>query len=394
MDANRRPATDNTSNENGEIRRRVQARLRDARAHRGLTLKEVAEATGMSISSVQSLEKDDRSELSLLKIARIAAILDVSIDALFSEDPPNPPDAVGDEIRAALEKVSPRATEIFMDTPRFVSLDDWQSLIEELDFEPTDVGQVIETSGLLQLTRRGMFDFASASAASNGLSRLLLASLLWSEVASRPQFQMSKSGLRGANPFEDRSTLESDLELAHSLLVKEGIAVALEQLLKIRGIGILRACTFLYFLDFDSYRQATPSTSVRPAAIPFSRYSERALIDSGYLEATARNRPVDSYLAFVDVVHEISLSRSVRPDMVEEALFFLDAPPKVARWLFGGSSNGESSHLGTRRIAGGGFGDHGNLDKSNEEAEFEDEPLFHDSQQSPRRVSAVPAVTT
>ena len=306
------------------LRRRIQERLRFARNEMGLTLKAVAEEADVSVTSLQSLETDERSELSLLKVARVAYVLGISLDSLLSEAPPAAGLSGGVSLDQALTALSAHDEDNFLKESRFIDLDGWLPLIQELDFKPAEVGTVWEQDGTLELNRKGMFDLSTTSyGRQNGYTKLLFASLLWSESASKPGRRSLRSGLRGASPFQvqDLSRLEQDLDDARALLLKNGVAAAVEQMLTIQGIGILRACAFVYGLSADSYREGRWIEAETPLAIPFNSRAEKALIEAGYLQDSPHHKRVEAYMSYVIVVNRIARVHGIRPDMVELAAF-------------------------------------------------------------------------
>lgn len=306
------------------LRRRIQERLRFARNEMGLTLKAVAEEADVSVTSLQSLERDERSELSLLKVARVASVLGISLDSLLSEAPPAAGLSRGESLERALNALSAHDEGTFLEESRFIDLDGWLPLIQELDFKPAEVGTVREQDGTLELNRKGMFDFSVTSyGRQNGYTKLLFASLLWSESASKPGRRSLRSGLRGASPFQvrDQSGLEQDLDDARALLLESGVAAAVEQMLTIKGIGILRACAFVYWLSVDSYLEGRWIEAETPLAIPYNSRAEKALIEAGYLQDSPHYKRVEAYMSYVIVVNRIARVHGIRPDMVELAAF-------------------------------------------------------------------------
>ena len=306
------------------LRRRVQERLRFARNEMGLSLKAVAVEAHLSVTSLQSLERDERSELSLLKVARVASVLGLSLDALLSEVPPAAGLSRGESFERALNALSVWDTGTFLKESRFIDLDGWLPLIQELDFKPAEVGTVWEQDGTLELNRKGMFDISTTSnGRQNGYTKLLFASLLWSESASKPGRRSLRSGLRGASPFQvrDQSGLEQDLDDARALLLESGVAAAVEQMLTIKGIGILRACAFVYWLSVDSYLVGRWIEAETPLAIPYNSRAEKALIEAGYLQDSPHYKRVEAYMSYVIVVNRIARVHGIRPDMVELAAF-------------------------------------------------------------------------
>src|SRR5437762_402395 len=79
-----------TANQSEEpVGARVRRRLREIRAERGLTLREVADRASMDVSTLSRLEAGKR-RLALDHIPALAAALGVSADDLL--DPPRPAD--------------------------------------------------------------------------------------------------------------------------------------------------------------------------------------------------------------------------------------------------------------------------------------------------------------
>lgn len=66
------------------MHREIGARLRRARQERGLTLKQLASRTGLSLSQISQIERAD-SSASLSSLYRLAAALDVRMRDLFGE---------------------------------------------------------------------------------------------------------------------------------------------------------------------------------------------------------------------------------------------------------------------------------------------------------------------
>ncbi|QKT08003.1 helix-turn-helix transcriptional regulator [Gordonia sp. X0973] len=61
---------------------RLGAVLRDARKAAGLSAQAVAEASGLSIDTVRSIESGRTASPAFVTVARLAAVLDVSLDSL------------------------------------------------------------------------------------------------------------------------------------------------------------------------------------------------------------------------------------------------------------------------------------------------------------------------
>ena len=68
------------------IEDRVRARLRQARFERGVTVAQLADRAGMAASTVSRLETGAR-RLTLVQVERLAAALEVSLDALLASQP-------------------------------------------------------------------------------------------------------------------------------------------------------------------------------------------------------------------------------------------------------------------------------------------------------------------
>lgn len=61
----------------------IQERLKDLRVERGLSLDQLAEATGLSRSALASYESDEEKEISMYSIKKLAELYDVSTDYLL-----------------------------------------------------------------------------------------------------------------------------------------------------------------------------------------------------------------------------------------------------------------------------------------------------------------------
>ncbi len=61
----------------------LQKRLREVRERRRLSIKEVAQAAGLSVSQLYRLEKGERPRVAAITLARIAQVLDTSLDYLL-----------------------------------------------------------------------------------------------------------------------------------------------------------------------------------------------------------------------------------------------------------------------------------------------------------------------
>lgn len=61
----------------------MRKRLREVRERRRMSIKEVAEAAGLSVSQLYRLEKGERPRTAAVTLARIARALDTSLDYLL-----------------------------------------------------------------------------------------------------------------------------------------------------------------------------------------------------------------------------------------------------------------------------------------------------------------------
>ena len=61
----------------------LQKRLREVRERRRMSIKEVAQAAGLSVSQLYRLEKGERPRVAAITLARIAQVLDTSLDYLL-----------------------------------------------------------------------------------------------------------------------------------------------------------------------------------------------------------------------------------------------------------------------------------------------------------------------
>ena len=61
----------------------IQERIKDLRVERGLTLKELAEQTGLSSSALGSYEADDTKDISHYALIRLAKFYGVTADYLL-----------------------------------------------------------------------------------------------------------------------------------------------------------------------------------------------------------------------------------------------------------------------------------------------------------------------
>lgn len=66
-------------------------RLQSVRKRKGLTQRELAERSGVSLSFIRKIEQGERDDIRLTKLRRIAVALDCPMSALMGSNPPPPP---------------------------------------------------------------------------------------------------------------------------------------------------------------------------------------------------------------------------------------------------------------------------------------------------------------
>ncbi len=66
-----------------QVAETMRRRLREVREQRRMSIKEVAEAAGLSVSQLYRLEKGERPRVAAITLARIARALDTSVDYLL-----------------------------------------------------------------------------------------------------------------------------------------------------------------------------------------------------------------------------------------------------------------------------------------------------------------------
>jgi len=66
-----------------QVAETMRRRLREVREERRMSIKEVAEAAGLSVSQLYRLEKGERPRVAAITLARIARALHTSVDYLL-----------------------------------------------------------------------------------------------------------------------------------------------------------------------------------------------------------------------------------------------------------------------------------------------------------------------
>lgn len=66
-----------------ELSQNLQTRLREVREARNLTIRELANKCGLSVSQLYRLEKGERPRVAALTLARVAQALGTSVDYLL-----------------------------------------------------------------------------------------------------------------------------------------------------------------------------------------------------------------------------------------------------------------------------------------------------------------------
>ena len=362
-------STDPKGNHGSEVgshksstRTQIQLFLRKKREQQGMSLRELSERSGIPTSSLHSLERDNRSELSLLRIVPLARALNLSIDELVGLSHDQPSRSLSDfmesdqtltsqdlailksitwppgkephskerwrfilnslQTSAALDvgkdpihlDLSLRPRKMILVEDSWIRINGLSRTFAKLNLTIDELNPVATKDDRIAVNRQQMFNVSNElTDRKNGQSALFLLSLLWSIGPSRNTEGRMTSG---RNPFLDPKGLASGLNKAFEVFEDQGPVNALAQLLKIDGVGVLRACPLIYIW---SHGVAVHGET----AVPFRPPSERLLVKSNLIPGKSSNRvsKIARYGNYLGAIQKLAEEHKTVPDVVEDALF-------------------------------------------------------------------------
>jgi transcriptional regulator with XRE-family HTH domain len=349
----------------GELRRSIQAALRQQRKQLGQSLRTLSESTGIPISTIHSLETDPRSDLSLLRVTPIAKALGLSIDALVSVGRRKisgslgafceaRPDLTPEEISLLSsivwpQGVEPRTVERWdyilnsirvsssldteiVETPLFLQTRPREIILEEpcwIDVESSlrtlhlrkfdikELGQMMARGGEISVSREQLFHYSNrVTREENDMVFLFLVSILWSNGSQRT---INGRLATGTNPFNNLEVLSEGLHHSFATLKQQGPIKALTSLLRLPGVGLLRAAPIIYIWSNGLQVEGL-------APVPYRPQSQRVLVDFGKLpeRSAVRMGAVKRYEVYLNAIKALADAEGVMPDVIEDALFHLN----------------------------------------------------------------------